>query len=186
MKTIKHEEYTHNRRRVILDTAEIHNGIFETMLLRDSDGEELASMTASTEAEALAQFATIRASHLPDAERKSQAPAKLTGRYAKLRDDLRQALAAGRAAQAANPEDGGTCNFDSAALCLPRWNGKKVKQAAKEAGTSCFTWNCFGSRMFVFGPNTNAQGNARSRNAEAMTHAFRSMGYDAMDYCQMD
>lgn len=184
--TLKHEEYTYNRRRVILDTAEIYPDVFETMLLRDSDGEELASMTASTEAEALAQFAEIRATHRPDSERKPKAPAKLTGKYAQLRDDIRQALESGRAAEEANPEDGGTCNFDSAALCLPRWNAEKVKQAAKEAGTSCFTWNCYGTREFVFGPNTRAQGNARSRNAEAMTRALRSMGYDAMDYCQMD
>ena len=40
--------------------------------------------------------------------------------------------------------------------------------------------------LFGFGPNSRAQANARSRNAEAMTRALRSMGYDAMDYCQMD
>ena len=30
-------------------------------------------------------------------------------------------------------EDGGTCNFDSPSLLLPRWQEKKIKQAAKEA-----------------------------------------------------
>ena len=184
--TVKHEEYTYNRRRVILDTAEIFPGVYETMLLRSSNGEEIASMTATTEAEALAQFAEIRLTHRPDSERKAKAPAPLTGKYAKLRDDLKKALAAGRAVEDANPEDGGTCNFDSSALSLPRWTAEKVKQAAKEAGTGCFVWNCYGSKQFVFGPDTRAQGNARSRNAEAMTAALRSMGYDAMDYCQMD
>lgn len=185
-KSLKHEEYTYNRRRVILDTAEIYPNRFETMLLRDSDGEEVASMAADTEAEALKHFDLLRSTYRPDAERKAQGPAKLTGKYAQLRDDIRQALEAGRAAEDANPEDGGTCNFDSAALSLPRWSAEKVKQAAKEAGTSCFVWNCYGSKQFVFGPDSRAQANARSRNAETMTRALRSMGYDAMDYCQMD
>lgn len=184
--TVKHEEYTLKGRRVILDTAELFPGNYETMLLRRSDGHEIASMRAATEAEALAHFSAIRAAYPPDKPKAKRAPGALTGRYAKLRDDLKKALEVGRAAEDANPEDGGTCNFDSAALSLPRWTAEKVKQAAKEAGTSCFVWNCYGSKQFVFGPNTRAQGNARSRNAEAMTRALRSMGYDAMDYCQMD
>ena len=61
-----------------------------------------------------------------------------------------------------------------------------MEQAAKEAGTSCFSWNLFGGRRWVFGPDTRAQGNARTRNAEAMTRALAGMGYQAMDYCQMD
>lgn len=110
----------------------------------------------------------------------------LTGKYAKLRDDLISALAAGRAAEDANPEDGGTCNFDSAALQLPYWNGAMVEQAAREAGTRCFVWALWGSKSFVFGPDTRAQGNARSRNAEAMAEALKRMGYVATMYYQMD
>ena len=110
----------------------------------------------------------------------------LSGKYAKLRDDLRAALEAGRNAERENPEDGGTCNFDSVALSLPRWQAAKVEQAAKEAGTSCFSWDLFGGRRWVFGPDTRAQGNARTRNAEAMTRTLAGMGYQAMDYCQMD
>lgn len=112
--------------------------------------------------------------------------APLTGKYAKLRDDLREALRAGRAAFEANPEDGGACNFDSAAVALPRWNEAKVKQAAAEAGTGCFMWACWGGRRYVFNPKVPAQGNARSRAAEAMTRALVMLGYDAMDYCQLD
>ncbi len=47
---------------------------------------------------------------------------ELTGRYAKLRDDLIDAVAAGIAAEEKNPDDGGSMNFDSAAIRLPRWN----------------------------------------------------------------
>lgn len=184
--TVKHEEYTLKGRRVILDTAELFPSNYETMLLYASRGQEIAVMRATTEAEALRHFAAIRATYPPDKPKAKKAPGVLTGRYAKLRDDLKKALEAGRAVEDADPEDGGTCNFDSAALSLPRWNADKVKQAAKEAGTGCFIWNCYGSRQFVFGPSSRAQANARSRNAEAMTRALRSMGYDAMDYCQMD
>ncbi|MCC8080037.1 MAG: hypothetical protein LIO57_08310 [Oscillospiraceae bacterium] len=113
------------------------------------------------------------------------APA-LGGKYAKLRDDLRAALEAGRAAEAAAPEDGGTCNFDACALRLPRWLAAKVEQAAQEAGTRCFDWQLYGGRRYVFTPDTHGQGNARSRNAEAMTAYLRAAGYDAFDYCQMD
>jgi len=184
--TVKHEEYTLKGRRVILDASELAPGSYETMLMTSGGYVEIASMRSATEAEALSHFAVIRAAYPPDKPKDKRAPGALTGRYAKLRDDLKKALAAGRAVEDANPEDGGTCNFDSSALSLPRWTAEKVKQAAKEAGTGCFVWNCYGSKQFVFGPDTRAQGNARSRNAEAMTAALRSMGYDAMDYCQMD
>ena len=184
--SIKHEDYTLRGRRVTLDTAELSPGVYETMLFRSSSGLEIDSATATTEVEALEQYARIRAAYLPDEERLTPAPIPLTGKYAQLRDDLKKALETGRAAEDADPEDDGTCNFDSAALYLPRWPAAKVEQAAKEAGTGCFIWTIFSSRRFVFTPNTRSQANARSRNAEAMTAALRSMGYDAMDYCQMD
>ena len=110
----------------------------------------------------------------------------LNGKYAKLRDDLKAALNAGREAEAKNPEDGGTCNFDSAAIKLPRWNKALVLQAAEEAGTRAWEWNLWGTRMWVFVPDSHAQANARSRNAEAMVKVLTALGYDAMDYCQAD
>ena len=110
----------------------------------------------------------------------------LPEKYAKLRDDLRAALEAGRKAQAENPEDGGTCNFDACSVELPRWNRSLVERAAKEAGTMCFALRRYGATMYVFDPDSYAQANARSRNAEAMTRAMKSLGWDAMDYCQMD
>lgn len=109
----------------------------------------------------------------------------LTGKYAKLRDDLKAALIAGKAAEI-NSDDGGSCNFDSPALYLPRWNEELVKRAAKEAGSSCFIWHLFKSKLFVFRPNTACQANGRSRNAEMMRKYLETAGYDAMDYCQAD
>lgn len=180
MASIKHQEYTHNGRRVTLDAAEIRPGKYETMIYHSSSGNEIDHITTGSRREAVAAFSQLFKAYPPDD------PVPLTGRYARLRDDLRMALEAGAAAERENPEDGGTCNFDSAALYLPRWNACKVEQAAKEAGTACSTWHLFGTKHFVFCPRTSAQANARSRNAEAMTQALKAMGYDAIDYCQMD
>lgn len=47
MNTIKHTEYKHNGRRVILDTCELAPGKYETMLLYPN-GEEITSRTART------------------------------------------------------------------------------------------------------------------------------------------
>lgn len=112
---------------------------------------------------------------------------ELTGKYAKLRDDLKVALLAGKSAEQANPEDGGTCNFDSPTLILPRWRKALVKQAAEEAGTSCFEWNGFGnSGEFVFSPLTNSQGNARTRNAIGVRNMLDLMGYSTSLYLWID
>ena len=108
----------------------------------------------------------------------------LTGKYAKLRDDLKAALEVGKAAQTG--EDGGTCNFDATSIFLPRWNTALVERAAKEAGTSCFKWDFGRAGKFVFEPISRAQGNDRSRNAEAVTAYMKSLGYETFDYCQMD
>lgn len=182
MTTIKREAYTYHGRRVILDACELSPGTYEVMLLTRSTGEGIDSATVYRESEALAAFDRIRAAHRPDQEQ----PAPLTGKYAKLRDDLRAALAAGRAAEEAAPSDGGASNFDSPALRLPRWSRSKVEQAAREAGSSCFIWDLYGFKRYVFRPYTRAQGIARSLNAEAATDTLRRLGYEAFSYCQMD
>lgn len=110
----------------------------------------------------------------------------LKGKYAKLRDDLKIALAAGRKVEMEQPDDGGTCNFDSPALILPRWNHALVQRAAKEAGTHAMLWESCGGFRWVFSPNTSGQGNARTRNAEAMYKKLAELGYKASMYYQMD
>ncbi len=55
MNTIKHTEYKHNGRRVILDTCELTPGRYETMLLYPN-GHEIACRTARTETDAIADF----------------------------------------------------------------------------------------------------------------------------------
>lgn len=168
-------------RPIVIDAAALSPGKFEIMAMRP-DGREIECQTAYTLAEAEAVYAAMLAHHTQPAP----PPRPLSGKYAALRDALREALRVGRAAEDADPEDGGTCNFDSAALHLPRWNAALVRRAAQEAGTSCHSWQLGSSRLWVFVPNSSAQANARSRNAEAMTRALAAMGYDAVDYSQMD
>lgn len=111
--------------------------------------------------------------------------ATLTGKYAKLADDLRTAAALGIEA-AKHSDDGGTCNFDAPTLRLPRWNQAKVKQAAKVAGLGCFVWNLWGSKRYVFSIPIGAQANARTVAAETMSKSLKAAGYDAGMYYQMD
>ena len=108
----------------------------------------------------------------------------LTGKYKKLSEDLKKALA--EAKKADFGEDGGTCNFDAPAIYAPRWRADKVEQAAKEAGTTAFKWDWFGRTKFVFGVPTNAQGNRRTRVASAMRNALMEMGYETIMYMSMD
>lgn len=109
----------------------------------------------------------------------------LTGKYAKLRDDLLAAYA--ETEHLENTEDGGTCNFDAPTLDLPRWNAEKIKQAAKEAGGSAFKWTWGGCTMgWVFSPRSSGQGNRRTRRAEAISAALKRRGYNAGMYCAMD
>lgn len=174
-----HTERKYKGKQIIIDIAKLPGDIYEVMTLEKNSGKDLASFQTRDMEKAIRVYRQMLKDY-PDS------PAELTGKYAKLRDDLREALTVARKAYDANPEDGGACNFDSSAIALPRWNESKVKQAAAEAGTNCFTWPCWGSRRFVFSPNVPAQGNARSRAAEAMTRTLVMLDYDAMDYCQLD
>ena len=85
MNTIKHTEYKHNGRRVILDTCELAPGKYETMLLYPN-GHEIDCRTARTEADAIADFDELLTAY--PADTKPAAPKPLTGKYAKLRDDF--------------------------------------------------------------------------------------------------
>ena len=181
--SIKHEEYTYHGKLVILDAAQLAPDRYETMLLSRSGGTEYAVTVSTTEADALNAYDAIRAAHLPDNERPAPVPAPLTGKYAKLRDDLRRAHKIGLDA-AALVDDGGTCNMDSPALRLTGWRQAKVEQACTEAGGGCFKWSCF--NRYVICLPIPGQAYKNEVAAEAMTKALTEMGYNAMTYCQMD
>lgn len=106
----------------------------------------------------------------------------LTGKYAKLRDDLIKAIEAGNKRANAS-DDGGTCNFDAPALKLPRWQIAKIKQAADEAGCGCFMWF---SGVYVFPLRCGGQANKVTAAAEAAEKALENAGYSASVYYQAD
>lgn len=180
MNTIKHTEYKHNGRRVILDTCELAPGKYETMLLYPN-GYEIACRTARTESDAIADFDELLTAY--PADTKPAAPKPLTGKYAKLRNDLIKAHAVALDA-AAQVEDGGTCNLDAPSLLLPRWQSAKVKQACEEAGGDYFRWGY--SNRYVICLRLPGQAYKRETAAEAMTKALSDMGYDALTYCAID
>ena len=171
-------KYHFEDKRVIIDIAEISSGRYEVMKLRTSDGEELESYTTCDFDVAANVYNKMVQEH-------TETVKSLSGKYAKLRDDLKTALSAARSA-ANSVEDTGTCNMDAASIVLPRWNDKLVQQAAKEAGTTAFKWHCFGQTRYVFGPCVPGQAHKRERAAEAMTASLASLGYDTFCYQQMD
>ncbi len=163
--------------KVIIDIAEFFSK-FEVMKLRKRDGEELKSYTTS-------DFDVAENVYNQMVKEHTETVKPLSGKYAKLRDDLKAALVAAKEA-AENVDDGGTCNCDAAALFLPRWNESLVEQAAKEAGTSVFSWRIFGGRRFVFNPYVQGQARKREHAAEAMTASLAAAGYSAFCYQQAD
>ena len=126
-----HEELKSGGKQIIIDLCEIPGG-YEAMVLNARTGETLDEYRCKNFETAVNAFYQMIEKFPPCCNKKSSV-ATLTGKYAKLRDDLRKALDAGRQAEQQNPEDGGTCNFDAASISLPRWNRAKVEQAAKEA-----------------------------------------------------
>lgn len=185
MKTIKHEEYTYHSRPVILDATQIGERHFEVMLMSQSGGTEYTTEIATDEAAALRAFNRIRAAHLPDDERITQAPAPLTGEYAKLRDNLCTVHKIGLEA-AAKVDDSGTCNLDAPALHLPHWKTALIKQACEEAGGGCFTLRDYGAPLTVVSLPIPGQAYKRETAARAMTKALQEMGYNAYTYFRMD
>lgn len=160
----------------VLSTTELPNGEFETMLATPDFDTEYAVLRTTSEAQALADHKHLR---------KQYHVAPLTGKYAKLSEDLRKAAEAGREV-AKRTEDGGACNFDAATLYLKGWNRAKVEQAAKDAGVGCHLWNLWGSKSFVFPIPGTGQGDARSAAAEAMEASLKDAGYTAGMYYQID
>lgn len=135
-----------------------------------------------TATEKIADFDALLTAY--PADTKPAAPKPLTGKYAKLHDDLRKVYEIGKAA-AAQVEDGGTCNLDAPSLLLPRWQSAKIEQACKEAGCGCFEWTCF-NRRWVICFHIPGQAYKRETAAEVMTKALADMGYDALTYCAID
>ncbi|HEV3256591.1 MAG TPA: hypothetical protein VG013_06920 [Gemmataceae bacterium] len=100
---------------------------------------------------------------------------------------FREAAAAALAADPGQDDDGGTCNFDTPAVQLPRVPEKLVEECAAEAGITASAFHWFGGRrwFFVYVP-THGQANRRTIMAEAGCRCLKASGLDAMMYMQAD
>ena len=176
-----HRNLIYKGQPIIIDACYISSKTIEIMVMYSSgtrSGVEIESKLTEDLDEAELMYNTFCRKYEEQEER------ELTGKYAKLRDDLKKAVEAGKAAD--QGEDGGTCNFDAPSISLPRWIEKKVKQAAKEAGTRAWKWDRWGGASFVFSTPTNAQANRNSRVSEAMCKVLTDCGYDVLEYSAMD
>ena len=107
----------------------------------------------------------------------------LPEKYEKLSADLKTAAEEARRA-AYSVDDGGTCNFDSATIRLPRWRHENVKEAAKRVGLGC--WYDTTGKRWIIGVPVLCQGDRRTEQAEAMSRVLSNLGYSAGMYHQMD
>ena len=94
-------------------------------------------------------------------------------------DKLVEALqAAAKAAEdAAQCEDGGTCNFDTAVLRLPGVRETKVQEAAQRAGVRLEKIEFLGRPGYFVFVGFAGQANRRTRQAEATAKALKSHGF---------
>lgn len=106
-------------------------------------------------------------------------------RYEQLTKDLQEATEKARAI-AMTTDDGGTCNFDSCIIFLPRWNNEKTIAAIKAAGVGGFRSNHYGKVCYIIGNPVSAQGNANTAQAETIRDVMRSKEYQTAMYYQMD
>lgn len=104
--------------------------------------------------------------------------------YKKLTEDLIRARKA--AEEAAKGEDGGTANFDTMTIKLPRASENKVVEAVRKAGLRCSKICWLGEVRYFIYPPSCGQGNSRNRAVEAMTQVMRDAGWDVLIYYQMD
>lgn len=126
-----------NGRKIIIDISRECGGACYEVVALYTNGNEIASgIYYNLDAAERAYNNMITLYALRDGENPP-----LKGKYAKLRDDYAAALAAGLEA-AENKHDGGTCNFDSPALHLPRWNESLIEQAATVSHGSPTTARC--------------------------------------------
>ena len=98
--------------------------------------------------------------------------------------------AAKEIAQAADGNDGGTCNFDSPALSIPEgMKYEHVKACCVAAGVRCFDWKPFKDheKMVVLsGCASIGQANRRTKGAETACKYLESKGWKCGMYYQMD
>lgn len=136
------------------------------------DGTEIESVRTMDYSEVERSYARMVSAHCPES-------------WKPLIEDLKAAKLIGNAADG---EDGGTCNFDSPALLPPEGLTFVQAQAcAAAAGIRSHKWTIAKEKLLVLsGCAGFGQGNRRTRGAEAACKYLESKGYTCGMYYQMD
>lgn len=177
MPSIMNNVIGYGKTRLIIDTAQLESGKYETIAMKPG-GYEVDSRATWHLEEARDNHALFLRRFR--AEENKYWPAK---QY-KLITALREAVAAAREHES-DPDDG-TCNFDAPAVSLSLWRETAVEACAEAAGLLCYDWTLFGGKMWVFSVPVAGQANRRTHAAEAMTKVLKDHGFDALTYYQMD
>lgn len=106
-------------------------------------------------------------------------------KYEQLKNDLIEAVKRAKEKAIITP-DGGTCNFDSCILYLPRYDEGKTIEAIKGAGIGGYKSEYFGKVCYMLGNPIFSQGDARTAQAETIEAFMRSRGYKTGVYYMMD
>ena len=106
-------------------------------------------------------------------------------KYEKLKEAIRKAI---NAANLAQTEDGGTCNFDSPVLCYKEMGYSRAKALAAVRETGLDAWPSSGiwKGCIVMDGMTRGQGNCRTAMAEAFAASLNSSGIKSGVYYQMN
>ena len=85
-------------------------------------------------------------------------------------------------------DEGGTMNFDTAGVFLPRWVEEKVVEAAKAAGfyASKYYGKFLGKTGYYTFSRACGNGNRKTAFAEAITAELAKAGYDTFCYQEAD
>lgn len=106
-------------------------------------------------------------------------------RYEQLKNDLKYAVE--KATEIAyQTDDGGTCNFDSCILYLPRYNKDKTLETIKETGIRAFKGNYYGKVCYILENPVYAQADRNTIQAEIINKIMGNKGYNVGMYYQMD
>lgn len=104
-----------------------------------------------------------------------------TGKYKQLAIDLEKAKI--YAWEHMGNNDGGSFNFDSPYIYLPRWRQKLVSAAAKTAGLSCYKRR---SGSFLLNIPEVGDGYTRTKAAELMSDFLEKLGYHTGVFYMLD
>jgi hypothetical protein len=171
---IRKEIVLQDGKKGVVSIAATDNGWFEVMALR-TDGTEIQSDRVASMDEAKREFDKYVKKHT----------GKPIGKYADLMDAFTRAKEYAFE-KTASEQDGGTCNFDSVILFLPRWDVMRVMNAASAAGVNCRPATVWGKKAFMIAAPLVGQANRRTVFVESMRESLKRDGYDTGMWYQMD